>query len=352
MKILVIQQKMIGDVLTSTILLEVLRNAYPNADLHFLINKNTKPVVENNPFVNKLVILTPEISESKFLFYQFLKHIQKEQYDIVIDVYGKLSSLLITYFSKAKISISYKKRHSSIFYTHTITRNRISINEVSLAIENRMKLLSPLNIPFTHITPKIYLTETEKQQAKDYLETNNLDFSYPIFMISVLGSSKNKTYPAPYMAKILDYIVANNFKVQLLFNYIPLQKQEACEIYNLCCEQTKNSIKFEVFSEDLRQFMAITSYCKAIIGNEGGAIQMAKAVGVASFAIFCPFINIENWFGNLENGKHIAVHIKDYITFSKKDFKKAKKHPLQFYHPFKPELIFPKLKQFLVSLER
>ena len=49
MKILVIQQKMIGDVLTSSILFEVLRAKYPNAQLDYLVNSHTLPVIENNP---------------------------------------------------------------------------------------------------------------------------------------------------------------------------------------------------------------------------------------------------------------------------------------------------------------
>ncbi len=47
MKILVIQQKMIGDVLTSSILFEALRLKYPNAQLDYLINEHTFPVVQN-----------------------------------------------------------------------------------------------------------------------------------------------------------------------------------------------------------------------------------------------------------------------------------------------------------------
>ena len=46
MKILVIQQKMIGDVLVSSILCENLRYAYPDAQIDYLIYDSTKTVVE------------------------------------------------------------------------------------------------------------------------------------------------------------------------------------------------------------------------------------------------------------------------------------------------------------------
>jgi heptosyltransferase-2 len=51
-KILVIQQKMIGDVLVSSLICENLKRSYPNSEVHYLINRFTIPVIENNPYVD------------------------------------------------------------------------------------------------------------------------------------------------------------------------------------------------------------------------------------------------------------------------------------------------------------
>ena len=96
MKILIIQQKMIGDVLTTSILFEALKEKYPDSELHYLINSHTYMVVKNNPYIDKFVFLTPKIENSKYQLFRFLKTIQNEKYDVVIDVYSKLSSHLIS----------------------------------------------------------------------------------------------------------------------------------------------------------------------------------------------------------------------------------------------------------------
>ena len=57
MKILIIQNKMIGDVLTSSILFEALKQKYPTSVLHFVINPATLPVLENNPFIDEFIYL-------------------------------------------------------------------------------------------------------------------------------------------------------------------------------------------------------------------------------------------------------------------------------------------------------
>ncbi|WP_055445435.1 glycosyltransferase family 9 protein [Lacinutrix himadriensis] len=350
MKILVVQQKMIGDVLTSSILFEALRAKYPDAQLDYVINSHTYAVVENNPFIDNFVFITPEMEKSKRSFYRFLKTLKKEKYDVVIDVYGKLSSTLISKFTSAKTKIAYHKKHTAFVFTHPIKRLKKPENNASLAIENRLKLLEPLAIPFKNTTPKIYLKPEEITNAKTYLETANIQSNQPLFMISVLGSSPIKTYPAKYMAALLDSLVANKKDAQILFNYIPKQKEEAKAIYDYCLAETQKHIYFDVFGKSLRAFLAITQQCDALIGNEGGANNMAKALSIPTFTIFSPYLNKANWFSENEPGNNVAIHVSDYIPYNETDKAEAKKDPEKYYLKLKPEFIKPELKTFLSTL--
>jgi len=58
MKILVIQQKMLGDVLLSSILMTHLKNIYPTSEIHYLVNKGLEPVLQNNISIDKVVTVT------------------------------------------------------------------------------------------------------------------------------------------------------------------------------------------------------------------------------------------------------------------------------------------------------
>src|SRR5690606_31849878 len=116
----------------------------------------------------------------------------------------------------------------------------------------------------------------------------------PLLMVSILGSSSAKTYPSRYMAEVLDHVVEKS-GAQLLFNYIPRQLEQASEIFDKCTPKTQKNIFFDVYGRDLREFMALTSQCDALIGNEGGAVNMAKALDIPTFSIFSPQIRKENW---------------------------------------------------------
>jgi heptosyltransferase II len=344
MKVLVIQKKRIGDVLTSTILFEALKEKFPDSELHYLIYPNAMDVVTNNPFIDKIIILDNKARKSKIAFIKFLFSIKKEKYDIVIDAYGKPNSVLIGWFSGAKKSITFYKKYAKLLYSDTIIRTEKSFSNATRAIEHRMQLLEPLGIGFKEIVPKIFLTNTEIEVAKTDLIKAKLDIAKPILMISAVGSNQLKTYPTKYLAEMLD-LISNQRNVQLVFNYLPFQKEIALEIYRQCKEDTKSKIFIDFYKENLREFLAVTKLCDALIGNEGGATNMAKALSVPTFTIFSPSVPKEDWNMFENDTTNISVHCNDYektkhITFNEEETNLS-------YLKFTPSFFKDKLNQFL-----
>ena len=312
-KILVIQKKQVGDVLTTSVVLEALKEKYADSEIHYLIYPNSLAIVQNNPFVDKIMIMDENSQKSTLGFIKFLFKIRKEKYTTVIDAYGKPNSVLIGWFSGAKTTITFDKSYSRLLYSHALKRNETSFSEATKAIEHRMLLLEPLGIPFKAIKPKIFITQEEKKEASIRLENAGINVQKPIVMVSAIGSNESKTYPLASMAKVLDTVADGN-DIQFLFNYIPFQKDDAYKLYQLCNDSTKAKIHFDFYEESLRNFIAVTSLCKALIGNEGGATNIAKALNIPTFTIFSPLILKNDW-NIFEDGKqNISVHISDYET--------------------------------------
>ncbi|MEZ4779582.1 MAG: glycosyltransferase family 9 protein [Flavobacteriaceae bacterium] len=351
-KILVIQQKMIGDVLLSSILCEWLKKKYPAAKIHYSIHKNCLPVVENNPFIDQFIIFEPQQKRSKKAFLRFLNKIKLEKYDLVVDAYGKTESILITFFSKAKKRISYKKWYSKIFYTETVKRSSVVYTNAGNALEDRLRLLIPeAGIKEHIIKPAIYLTPSEKEEAKKYLIAQGIDFNKPIIMFSVLGSSLKKSMPFEYMAKLIDETVRIT-QAQILFNYIPNQLEDAKKILAFTNNFSKEHIFFDIYGKGLREFLKVLSLCNLLIGNEGGAVNMAKALEIPTFTIFSPWVDTKAW-NMFEDGKNnVSVHLLDfepeiYVNKYPKEFKKV---ALELYKKLTPQRIIPKLRDYLKNM--
>ncbi|WP_224484562.1 glycosyltransferase family 9 protein [Robertkochia aurantiaca] len=354
MKILIIQQKMIGDVLTSTILCENIKRFAEDASVYFMAHEGTLPVLLNNPYIDEIIPFRAEYRENYKSLFQFIRTIDKNDFDVIIDVYGKLETNLIVARMSASQKIGYYKWYSNFLYTHPVKRSGSSQHGLPLAIEDRLRLLQPVLPEISpddlRHQPRIYLSDEEKKEAADFLKKHNIDRQNKIFMISVLGSGSNKTYPYAYMARLLDKLVSHQSPT-LLFNYIPSQQTEVQAIYELCLPETRNHIRLDAFAPSLRGFMGILSECDALIGNEGGAVNMAKALDIPTFAIFSPWIPREGW-GLFEGEKHQSVHLKDFHEqfFSHQTVRHLRKKSIDLYRRFSPDLIWPRLKTYLESL--
>ncbi len=349
MKILVIQQKMIGDVLVSSIICNNLRIAYPDAQIDYLVYETTIPVLEGNSSIDNLILFKEEHRNSNWAFLKLAFQIRKEKYDLVIDAYSKLESWLIVFLSSAKRKISYKKPGRKFLYTDNVPFAKFPKTNMGLAIERRLSLLKPLNLnididPF----PKLLVTEKENQEAKVLFEKHQVQKNRKTIMISLLGSENLKTYPLEYMAKVVDEI-ANHQDVNILFNYFPKQLEDAKKVYNSCAKNTKDKIYFDLLGDDLRSFIAIMNNCDMIIGNDGGAINMAKALNKPSFIIFSPWIEKKIW-ATFEDGiHHKSVHLKEFKPelFEGLSEKELKNKTPELYQEFQPKFFTDSLLSFL-----
>lgn len=114
MKILLIKQTSLGDVLHMTPVIRALKKWKPEASIDIVTDKRALGILENNPYINKLYILDiykyeKEIFKSplKFIstikeFFSHIKEVRKEKYDIAIDLQGLERSVIFLYLCKAK----------------------------------------------------------------------------------------------------------------------------------------------------------------------------------------------------------------------------------------------------------
>lgn len=340
MKVLVIQKKKIGDVLTSTVILEAIKTQFPEYQVHYLIYENTKPVVVNNPYIDELVILSEKTRKSAKLFFKFLNYIRKQKYDVVIDAYAKPNSILIAWYSGAKKTISYEKSYTKLFLTHTTSRKEIEGR--TTALSDRLNLVEPLGIYNQDVTPKIFIEEHEIEQAKKKLNESHIALNQPIVMISVIGSEPTKTLPLQYMAQTIDIISSYSRDIQILFNYFPSQIDQVKEVFALCQPETQQKIFLDFFENDLRGFLAVTKLCNALIGNEGGATNMSKALGIPTCSIFSPDILKKKWFISEDGFKNISIEVYDFLPNIESNITVFEK-----YQQFEPKLYKEILIQFL-----
>ncbi len=347
-KVLIIQNKRIGDVLISSVIANNYKKKYPNSEIHLMAYDYTHGVIVNNPNIDKIISINEKELKKIQNLIKTIRNVKKEQYDIIFDPYSKLQSRLICKFGGAKQTVGHKSRKKIGdlgYYTHPVG----ILNSKSLvcgkAIEDRIHLLKQVGTFDTiDYAPKIFLTEEEK----NYRVPEKYQ-SKKIIMLGILGSTPQKSMPYEYIAQIIDYI-ATNFDCFLLFNFAPNQQEEADKIYALC--QNKSNIILDIYAKSIRDFAVLMNQCSLLVSNEGGIVHIAKGLDKPTFTIFSPYINKDDW-SSFEDGKfHKSVHLLDFIpdaisNLTYDESKKIEKNPRELYLKFTPKMILPELKLFL-----
>lgn len=102
MKILVIRFSSMGDIIYTTPVVRCLKKQLPDAEVHFLTKSAFKYIYDNNPYVDRLLLLKPTLAET-------IEEIKSEKYDYIIDLHNNLRTSLIKLRTGIKSS-TYKKQ--------------------------------------------------------------------------------------------------------------------------------------------------------------------------------------------------------------------------------------------------
>ena len=102
MKILVVRFSSMGDIIYTTPVVRCLKTQLPDAEIHFLTKPVFKYIYDNNPYVDRLLLLKPTLTET-------IEEIKAEKYDYLIDLHNNLRTSMIKLRTGIKSS-TYKKQ--------------------------------------------------------------------------------------------------------------------------------------------------------------------------------------------------------------------------------------------------
>lgn len=144
MKILVIRFSSMGDIIYTTPVVRCLKTQLPNAEVHFLTKPAFKYIYDNNPYLDKLLLLKPTLSET-------IRDIKAEGYDYIIDLHNNLRTSIIKLRTGIKSS-SYKKQPISKW----------------LSLKFRLKLVEPIHLVERYLKAVKFLGVINDGKPIDY----------------------------------------------------------------------------------------------------------------------------------------------------------------------------------------
>ena len=278
--ILVIKLRHIGDVLLATPVFRTLRQAFPKARLTALVNRGTEAVLRHHPGVHE--ILTAE-KGSMTEQLRFLRNLRRKQYDCVIDLTDGDRSAFMSLATGAGTRIGFNAEHRwrGLLYTHVAKASPDDAHR----IEYDLTTVRQLGLAPATSRPALYVSPDDDRAAKRAMEEliRDDDGTSKVIVIQPGARYPLKVWPQERFAELADrlskalpcrILLGGDAKERVIAEAVRERTQ---------CRPTVVAGRFS-----LLEFGALAKQCDLFIGNDGGAMHVAAAVGTPVVALFGP----------------------------------------------------------------
>lgn len=252
MKILVIRFSSMGDIIYTTPIVRCLKKQLPDAEIHFLTKPMFKYLYDDNPYIDRLLLLRPRLEDS-------ILEIKNEHYDHLVDLHNNLRTSIIK-FRTGIPSTTYNKQ-------------RI-LKWISLKIKKN--LVPPVHLVDRYFKAVSFLGVENDRQPIDYFikQPHQLTSLLPPdfqngFVAFIVGAAHfTKRMPN---AKVISICNQLRYPIVLLggkdvaHNAKEIMEGTTAHVYNAC---GLTSLDESVF---------LVSQCIAVIGFDTGLTHIAEA---------------------------------------------------------------------------
>lgn len=311
MKIAIVKLSALGDIVHAMIVLQLIKNAMPEAQIDWIVEEIFAPVLEHNPHIdNILTVHLKALKKEKtklFAEIQKLKRYKENQYDLIIDLQGLIKSAFVSKilgksvgFDKDSIREKWAALlyHTSFFvpYGQNVIERNIVLIQAACKIEPKEKFIQ-------HKEPFLYYLPHDEEKTAPYLKSEHPTIVY------ILGSSwESKMYPKEKFVEIINLLEGNHLLV-----WGNDRELDAAQYIAL---RTEAKVMPKM---NLNELKALIAHADLVIGGDSGPTHFAWAMNRPSITIFGPTPSQRNtWQTNINKVVDCGNTI-DPLRLNKKD---------------------------------
>jgi ADP-heptose:LPS heptosyltransferase len=278
MKFLILRFSSIGDIVLTTPVIRCLRKKFPDAEIHYATKKAFHPILQHNPYINKIHLLGESTSA-------LIKELKAEKFDYLIDLHHNQRTLLI------KLQLGVK----------SYSFDKINF-EKWLMVNFKINRLPQKHIVDRYLETCFYLGVLNDGEGLDYFiskeEEINLN-SIPVGFQSgyigwVIGAKHNtKKFSAEKVERVIQ---------ALSKPVILLGGKEDKEVGEQICGNLRGNVVLNACGQySLNQSASLVKQAALIITNDTGLMHIAAAYKKPVISIWgntIPEFGMSPYYGN------------------------------------------------------
>lgn len=279
-RILVCQQRQIGDVLLATPVFELLRKRFPEAQLHIFTEKKCEPLLRHNPFIDAFHLI--DRKDGFFRQLAFYRKVALHGFDLVIDLQQLPRCRMMTLMSHAPVRLSFPATVLSKYLYNVLV-----LPEEGYASQTKASLLRPFNISWHGEAPRIFLTDEEQKQARELLSSCGVRPGQRLIVIDSTHRRPAKRWPAERFAALMKLMLNRDSSFRFLLMRGPGEEKDIEKLYALCLNASipPDALLVPEPLPDIRLSAACMAEAELHIGNCSSPRHMATALGIPSLVI-------------------------------------------------------------------
>ena len=291
MRILVIRFSSLGDIVLSTTFIHSLKEIYSNAFVTYITKCKYKDVIEDNPYIDRVVCL--EENES---IISLANKVGKEKFDIVFDLHSSLRSKMFSLLIKKRQYLHVCKY--TLFRLSLIKKNRFlrllsTKKPLGGVIEWQLSLLGVQN---KGSFPHLFVDKDTENNVSEMMGTHFKNR----FLVGFAADSswKTKMWGVDKYSALAEKILSwNKNAVLFLFGE---NKEIGGRIEIVCPHRTYNLMG----RLTIKEAIALISFMNIFVSNDSGLMHIANAFRIPLVVIFGPTVSE---FGFYPRGKEVRV---------------------------------------------
>jgi ADP-heptose:LPS heptosyltransferase len=282
-RILVIQFRQIGDVLLSTPVLRALRGAYPQSHIAFLTEPSPGRVLEGNPLLDEVIIRLRHATWHQQ--WQLLRHIRRQRFELVIDLMGNPRSAVLSRCSGARHRLAFAHFPRSLLYTLLVTPHHPVPEYV---VTTRLRLLQPLGIQATDITPVLPYTRQDQDTVTTFLQAHAITPREFLVCIDPTHHVPTRQWPGAHFSALID-MLSERLGARVLLLWGP---GEEAQVQAIAAAARAHPVLIPAWG--LQTLAALLAQTDLFIGCNSAPLHIAVSQGIPTLTIMGATLSV-NW---------------------------------------------------------
>lgn len=295
----------LGDLVMTTAAIADIRAHFPDAKISALCLSGLAPLLKNDPNIDEVITyIRPSGWIRRFEHFDLIQDIRQGEFDLGILFTNSFTSAYWVWRGHVKERLGFRGNLRSWMLTKAEPFPKT--REQQHLVTTYKELLKPLGVPLSTTSPSLYLTNEEKQAAKELLAlkgyANDKGILLGINPGAAYGSAKC-WLPERFVA-VSQKLLENEHLYIVYFG-----DQAGAPLVDAICKELPAERVINLAGKtSLRELMALIASCSLFLTNDSGPMHMAAALKIPLVALFGSTNDTST--GPYGGGKVIHKHVE------------------------------------------